>query len=305
MKASEGGIFMKEALLYDKLPDGSVKCGLCFRKCLIPDKKRGHCGVRENREGTLYALTYGLADAIQIDPIEKKPLYHFMPGTKTYSIGSMGCNLFCRWCQNHELSQNPKPDKPVIGHNVTPIDHVKMAKRYGCPSISYTYSEPTVWLEYALETMKLAKEAGLANIWVTNGEMSYEALEKILPTLDAANVDLKSIRDDVFRAYCGGDVESVLSNVKTMKKAGIHLEVTTLVVPGVNDSDSELTKMANFIAEKLGKDTPWHISRFFPAWRMDEGEPTPATTLKRARAIGENAGLENIHIGNIREWEMN
>lgn len=290
---------MKEAILYQKLEDGKVKCAVCSHRCTIAEGRRGICGVRENRGGTLYSLNYGIAVSVAIDPIEKKPLYHFMPGTKTYSFAAVGCNLCCAWCQNWEISQSPKPDKPVEGYEVPPKEHIRQAIAHSCPSISYTYSEPTIFVEYALDTMILAQKEGLKNIWVTNGFMSPETLERIIPYLDAANVDLKGSRGDVYEKYCGAHAEPIMESLKILHQAGVHIEVTTLVVPGVNDKPAQLKEVAEFIANQLSRDVPWHISRFFPAWKMSETPITPLETLKMAQAIGKEAGLKHIHLGNV------
>ena len=290
---------MQEAILYQKLPDLKVKCDVCSHRCTIGDGFRGICGVRENQKGILYALNYGKTVASAIDPIEKKPLYHFLPGTKIYSFATVGCNFRCEWCQNFEIAQSPKPMKPVVGIEITPIQHVEKAMKYGCPSMAYTYSEPTIFLEYALDTMKLAHENGLKNVWVTNGFMTKETLDLIIPYLDAANVDYKGPNDGVYEKYCGGTAEPIMENLKYLKQAGVHLEITTLVVPGVNDKYEQIEKIANYIANEVGVDVPWHISRFFPAWKMLDTEITPLKTLKMAKEIGEKAGLKYIHIGNV------
>ena len=290
---------MQEAILYQKLPDLKVKCDVCSHRCTIGDGFRGICGVRENQKGILYALNYGKTVASAIDPIEKKPLYHFLPGTKIYSFATVGCNFRCEWCQNFEIAQSPKPMKPVVGIEITPIQHVEKAMKYGCPSIAYTYSEPTIFLEYALDTMKLAHENGLKNVWVTNGFMTKETLDLIIPYLEAANVDYKGPNDGVYEKYCGGTAEPIMENLKYLKQAGVHLEITTLVVPGVNDKYEQIEKIAKYIANEVGVDVPWHISRFFPAWKMLDTEITPLKTLKMAKEIGEKAGLKYIHIGNV------
>lgn len=290
---------MKEAMLYSKLDDGKVKCAVCNHRCTIAEGKRGICGVRENRQGKLIALNYGKAIAVNIDPIEKKPLYHFLPGTKIYSFAAVGCNFRCSWCQNWEISQGPKPDKPIEGISVSPEEHVKRALQYACPSIAYTYSEPTIFVEYALDTMILARKEGLNNVWVTNGYMSRETLEAIIPYLDAANVDYKGPNDGVYEKYCGARPEPIMENLKYLCQEGVHVEITTLVIPGINDKPEQLEKIAQLIAGELGADVPWHISRFFPAWKMLNTPITPLETLETARIKGKNAGLKYIHLGNV------
>lgn len=290
---------MKEAMLYARMADNRVACAVCNHRCTIGDGRRGLCGVRENRGGTLYALNYGKTVAAHLDPIEKKPLYHFLPGTQIYSFAAVGCNFWCAWCQNWEISQSPKPAKPIEGCEVTPREHVRRAREYGCPAIAYTYTEPTVFVEYALDTMKLAKAEGLKNVWVTNGYMSPETLDAIIPYLDATNVDYKGPNGGVYERYCGGTAEPILANLKRLEAAGVHNEITTLIVPGVNDKAEQLADIARFIAEELSPDVPWHISRFFPAWKMLNTPVTPLATLQMAEKIGRQAGLTRIHIGNV------
>ena len=290
---------MKEAILYEKLNDSHVKCAVCSHRCRIAEGKRGICGVRENRQGTLYTLNYGQTIAAHIDPVEKKPLYHFLPGTMTYSFAAAGCNFRCDWCQNWEISQQPKPNKEVAGIPISPREHVARALENQCQSVSYTYSEPTIFLEYALDTMVIAKENGLKNIWVTNGFMTRETLDKIIPFLDAANVDYKGPNGGVYEKYCGGKAEPIQENLKYLHRAGVHNEITTLIVPGVNDQAAQLEKIAHFIASELSPEVPWHISRFFPAWKMMDTPVTSVETLTMAKAIGEKAGLKYIHLGNV------
>ncbi|MBK5210944.1 MAG: AmmeMemoRadiSam system radical SAM enzyme [Coriobacteriia bacterium] len=290
---------MEEAILYTREPEHVVVCGVCNHRCRIKDGKRGICGVRENSGGVLYALNYGKAVSVSIDPIEKKPLFHFMPGTTTYSFATVGCNFKCDWCQNWEISQSSKPNGLIMGSDISPQEHVAQALDYGCPSISYTYTEPTIFIEYALDTMKVAREAGLKNVWVSNGYMTPEALEAIAPYLDAINVDFKGPDDAVYQRYCGGRAKFVMENLVAIKRLGIHLEITTLVIPEVNDRKDQLRAVAEFIAKEVGEDVPWHISRFFPAWKMPQTPVTPIETLELAAEIGRDLGLEHIHIGNV------
>jgi len=292
---------MKEALLYQKLPEKKVRCQACSHFCLIAPQKRGLCGVRENQKGKLYSLVYGKAIAVHIDPIEKKPLYHFLPGTYSLSIATVGCNLVCKNCQNHEISQGPKITGKIKGKDISPQEIVKMANKYKTPSISYTYTEPTIFLEYALDTMKLAKEKGLKNIWVTNGFMSPQTLNLIIPELDAANVDLKSFDDDFYQKYCNGQLKPVLANLKKLKRKGIWLEITTLIIPGLTDQEKMLKKIAQFIKKELGAETPWHISCFFPevSWQLQDLPATSSETIEKASQIGLQAGLKHVYKGNI------
>lgn len=289
---------MKEATLYQRFETDLVRCGVCSHRCVIAPGRRGICRVRENQDGTLVTLNWGKAVAAQIDPIEKKPLFHFLQGTRTYSFAAEGCNLNCGWCQNQTISHRLTASGTVLGEDILPGEHVKRALRAGCPSISYTYGEPTVFLEYALDTMMEAKAKGLMNVWVSNGFMSPEALDALLPYLDAANIDLKGT-DEVYTTHCGGSAEPVRENLRRLCRAGVHLEVTTLVIPGLSDREEQLTAIAGFIAQELGPDVPWHISRFFPAFRMRSIPPTPLETLWMAETCGKKAGLQRIHLGNV------
>ncbi len=289
---------MKEALFYEKLADKNVRCNVCRHRCLIKEGRRGICRVRENNDGKLYALNYGLTAGVGVDPIEKKPLYHFLPGTRSYSFAAPGCNFRCPWCQNHHLSQSFFAKGKLAGVEIPPIAHVRRALHYGCSSIACTYSEPTIYLEYALETMKAAKERDLANVWVSNGYMSEETLSAIIPYLDAANIDFKGT-DSAYEKFVGGKKDFVVENMKRLLDSGVHLEITTLVIPGVNDTEEELTETAKTIAEELGTDVPWHISRFFPAFRMSKTPPTSKETLRKAERIGKRQGIKTIHLGNI------
>jgi len=292
---------MKEALLYQKLKDKKVRCQTCHHYCLILPGKRGICGVRENQNGKLYSLVYGKAAAVNIDPIEKKPLYHFLPGTYSLSLATVGCNLACHNCQNWNISQGPKLNKPISGQEMPPEEIIQEALADHCPSISYTYTEPTIFLEYALEIMKLARKKRLKNIWVTNGFMSPQALKLILPELDAANVDIKSFENSFYQKYCGGRLKPILENIKEMKRKGVWVEITTLIIPGLSDSPAMLKKIAQFIKNELGPETPWHLSRFFPevSWQMKDLPATPLKSLEKAHQIGLAAGLKYVHKGNI------
>ena len=289
---------MKEAMLYEKLDGDRVRCGLCNHRCLISDGQRGICRVRENRSGTLYSLVYAKAIAAHVDPIEKKPIFHLAPGSTSMSIATVGCNFRCPFCQNWQISQIQDPKGKIRGHDFPPEDVVATAKHYRCRSISYTYTEPTIFFEYAYDTAKLAHEEGLYNIFVTNGFMSVEALETIDEYLDAANVDLKSFRDETYRKL-GGRLEGVLESLKAMKRLGIWVEVTTLLVPGFNDSKEEIRDIAGFISKELGPETPWHISRFHPDYRMLDSHPTPISTIQMAREIGLEEGLRYVYSGNV------
>ncbi|UCC66430.1 MAG: AmmeMemoRadiSam system radical SAM enzyme [Deltaproteobacteria bacterium] len=290
---------IKEAMLYRPVGDQKVRCYLCHHHCQIANSKFGFCGVRENREGTLYSHVYGEAIAANIDPIEKKPLYHFLPGTTSFSIATVGCNFRCGFCQNWQISQvSKKKGTNVAGYQLLPEEVVRRAKESGCKSISYTYTEPTIFFEYAYDTAKLAKEEGLFNVFVTNGYMTPEALETINPYLDACNVDLKSFKEEFYKEICHGHLEPVLDSIRLMKKLHMWVEITTLVVPGQNDDEEELTEIAHFIAE-VDSNIPWHISRFHPDYQFTDSRPTPLDVLQRAYSIGEREGLRHIYIGNV------
>jgi len=287
-----------EAMLYEKLDNLKVKCLVCSHYCVLKNGQRGRCFVRENIAGIMHVLNYGKTVASNIDPIEKKPISNYLQRTYTYSFAAAGCNMVCPWCQNYSISQSPRLNKNIAGVYISPKEHLKRALHYNCPSISYTYSEPTVYLEYAYDVMKLAKEEGLKNIWVTNGYMSKETLELILPLLDAANVDYKG-QGEIYEKYTSGNGLVILENMKLMKEAGVHLEVTTLIIPGLNDKPEDITKIAKDILSYLGNDIVWHISRFFPAYLMKDKQITPIETLKMAKEIGHSVGLKNIYLGNI------
>ena len=287
-----------EALLYEKLPNQKVKCLVCSHYCILKDKQKGICFVRENIKGVMNVLNYSKTITSSVDSIRKKPIYHFLQNTLTYSFATVGCNMKCPWCQNHSISQISGKQSPVNGITITPKEHVDRALHYKCPSISYTYTEPTIFLEYALDTMKLAKAVGLKNIWVTNGYMSKEALQLILPYLDAANVDYKG-KNNIYKKYCLGSALPILENMKIMKEANVHLEVTTLLIPGLNDSLEDILDIANDLVTYLGTDVPWHISRFFPAYKMTDISITPINTLIKAKEIGHKAGIKNIYLGNV------
>jgi pyruvate formate lyase activating enzyme len=292
---------MKEAMLYQKLEDKQVRCRLCSHRCTIHDGHLGLCQVRENRGGKLFTLVYGRTISQAVDPIEKKPLFHFYPGSLSYSIATPGCNFRCAWCQNCEISQMPREQHLLGGYPASPEEIVDKARRSGCRSIAYTYTEPTIFFEYAHDTARLATAAGLANVFVSNGYMTPEMLDTAHPWLDAANIDLKAFRDETYRHHTGARLQPVLDSLKKIKALGIWLEVTSLIIPGINDDTVELREMAEFIKQELGVDTPWHISRFFPHYRMTHIPPTPETTLHRAADIGRQAGLRYIYLGNVAE----
>jgi len=296
IKGLEKMIKKCELFKKEKKPKNAVRCLACSHKCLVLEDKTGICGVRKNIKGELYLLVYGRASALHVDPIEKKPLYHFLPGSKAYSIGTVGCNFKCEWCQNFDISQISKQGI-IFGEPITPKQIVEQALLNKCESIAYTYNEPAIWSEFVKDIAVLAKQKGLKNILVTNGYFTKESLQYLEGLIDAANVDLKSFSDATYRKFCGARLKPVLDCIKWMYKQGIHIEITTLVIPGINDSDKELEKIAKFIAS-IDKNIPWHVTRFFPMYRMREKQVTPSSTLERAFKIGMRY-LNCVHVGNI------
>ena len=289
---------MKEAYLYEKEPGGKVRCLLCNHRCLIADGKRGVCYVRENKDGTLYSLVYEKLISAHVDPIEKKPFFHFLPGSKAFSIATVGCNFRCLHCQNHEISQLSRDKKKIAGEKVTGEAIVSMALQNNCASISYTYTEPTIFFEYAYDTAKIAHNKGLKNNFVTNGYMTAEALDMIAPYLDAANVDLKSFSEKFYKEICSARLKPVLENIKQMKDTGIWVEVTTLIIPTLNDAEGELRKITRFILS-VSPEIPWHVSAFYPTHQMLDKPRTSPEIIRRAREIGLEEGLRYVYTGNI------
>jgi len=292
---------MKEVYLYKKSSNQKVQCLNCAHRCVILPGKRGICGVRENINGKLYSLVYGKAVAIHIDPIEKKPFFHFLPGSYSLSVATVGCPFACKNCQNWDISQGPKLTGKIEGEDVSPEEIVKMAKEYKVPSISYTYTDPVVFSEYALDTMKLAKKEGIKNAWVSNGFMSPESAKMVIPYLDANRIDIKSFSDEFYKTNCGGRLQPVLDTCKLMKKSGVWVEIITLVIPTLSDSEEMFRKIAVFIHDELGSETPWHVTQFSGAisWKLQDLPDTPAGSLEKAYKIGKEAGLKYVYTGNI------
>lgn len=289
---------MKEAMFYEN-PDGKVRCHLCNHHCMIKDGKRGICGVRENRDGRLFSLVYGKSVATGIDPIEKKPFFNFYPGTTAYSIATVGCNFRCLNCQNWEISQMPKDEEGnITGEKLLPEEIVANAKGSGCKGIAYTYTEPTIFFEYAYDTAKLAHKEGIKNVFITNGYTSAEAIKEIAPFLDAVNVDLKGFSEDFYHMVCGAKLQPVLDNIRLYRELGIWLEVTTLIIPGYTDDEEQLRGIAEFI-KGIGVDIPWHVTAFYPAYKLLDIPPTPVESLRKAREIGKKAGLRYVYEGNV------
>ncbi len=289
---------MKEALFYKKLKDKKVQCIACNRFCVIPIEETGFCRVRKNINGILYSLVYGKPVAINVDPIEKKPIYDFLPGTKTLSFGTLGCNFDCSFCQNYNIS-NAKEEKEINKIcNTSPKKIVSLALENNCPSISYTYTEPTIFIEYALETMKLANENGLKNIWVTNGYMSSDVAKEITKYLDAINIDIKGDSEFYKKLINETDVNLVLKNIKFFKENNVHVEVTNLLIERENTRPEQIEWICKEIA-KISKDIPIHFSRSFPHYRMRKITPTRIDTLKLAEKIAKKEGLKKVYLGNI------
>ncbi|HDP98509.1 MAG TPA: AmmeMemoRadiSam system radical SAM enzyme [bacterium] len=291
---------MKEALFYKKENDGKVLCELCPHFCRLRNGQVGVCGVRQNREGVLYSLVFGKAIAINVDPIEKKPLFHVAPGSSSLSVATAGCNFHCMFCQNHNISQLDSIDLiDQYSRDVSPQQIVAAANERSCDSIAYTYTEPTIYFEYAYETAKLAHAENILNVFVTNGYINPAPLKHISPYLDAANVDLKSFNDKFYRKLIGAKLPPILEILRLMKKLNIWIEITTLVIPGENDSVEEFQQIAGFIKNELGEETPWHISRFYPNYKMMSYSPTPVSTIQQAHTIGREQGLRYVYVGNV------
>lgn len=301
---------MKKAILYKKLANNWVRCLACSWYCQIAPKNLGICATRYNHNGKLYSLVYGYAIGLHNDPVEKKPLYHFYPGSFLLSFGTVGCNFGCLFCQNFEMSQMNKNSKfksqisklkefiKKISQKITPREIVEMAIESGAKGIAYTYNEPAIFVEFARDCMVLAKKKGLLNVFVSNGFESKETFSYIKDYLDAINIDLKSFRQQFYQKICFSKIEPVKENIKKFFQAGIETEVTTLIIPGYNDSEEELTQIANFLF-KISFDLPWHISAFYPAYKMLDVSPTPISTLIKAYEIGKKAGLRYVYVGNV------
>ena len=289
------------ALLWEPTGDKEVSCGLCNFRCRIKPGKRGHCQVRENYDGKLYSLNYSAVCSVSVDPIEKKPLFHFYPGSRSLSYAAPGCNFRCEFCQNWQISQQVRLWKKIDGQAYSSQQLVQAGLDGGCASVAHTYTEPTIYFELAYETAKLAHKKGLTNVFVSNGYMTIEAIEMIKPYLDGINVDLKSFRDEFYRQRTGARLEPVLETLRHIaKQPDIWLEITTLIIPQANDSDEELGELAKFINDELGPQVPWHVSRFHPQYKFSDTEPTPSSTLQRAFDIAKAAGLKYVYIGNLR-----
>lgn len=293
---------LKQAVLWDPSPSAGkkVQCKLCNHRCVIDDGKLGRCCVRKNIDGVLYALTYDKVCSANPDPIEKKPLFHFQPGSRSFSIATMGCNFRCEFCQNWQISQAAIERGQIDGEPITPEQIVEGAVRSGCKSIAYTYTEPTVFMELCNDCGRIGKEHGLTNVFVSNGYMTREAIDFADDWLDGINIDLKAFSDDYYKRLCGARLQPVLDTIRYIaKETNIWLEITTLLIPGENDSEDELKKLADFIVSDAGADVPWHISKFHPQYKYLNSLPTPIDSLERAYKIGQSAGLHYIYLGNV------
>jgi pyruvate formate lyase activating enzyme len=288
---------LKEAMFYEKLNNGVVRCTLCPRYCIIKPDQRGYCGTRLNKDGILYAVDYGVVSSIAQDPIEKKPLFHFYPGSLVLSLGTFGCNLRCPGCQNWEIAHMDPEDQP----NLTPNECIDLAIKEHSKGIAWTYNEPTVWFEYTYDTARLAKERDLYTVYVTNGYITREALDTIAPYLDAYRVDLKAFTEEAYMKIAKiKDFKPILNNIIRAKKYwGIHVEIVTNVTPTINDDELQLRNLALWIKEELGPDTPWHVTRFIPHYELQNLYATPVKTLEKAYEIGKESGLRYVYIGNV------
>jgi len=297
----------KESIFYKNLKNKAVQCTLCNHYCYIDNNYFGLCNARKNIEGKLYTLTYGKPVAINIDPIEKKPLFHFLPGSFALSIGTFGCNFKCKNCLNYDISQEENIEEKNKYIEYVPLEQiVNLAINNNCKSIAYTYNEPTIFLEYALDIMKIAKEKNIKNIWVSNGFMSKECLEKIIPYIDATNIDIKSSEEEFYKSNCNATLKPILENLKILKKNNIHIEITTLVIPTLSDKEKVFTDISKFIIDNLGDNTPWHLSKFSPeiSWKLKDLKETDIKTLELGYNIGKRQGLNYIYIGNIYDTDM-
>jgi pyruvate formate lyase activating enzyme len=302
-RASRGFVSPHAALYWERLANDRVRCLLCPRRCTVSPGGRGHCGVRENRGGAYFTLAYGNPCAVHVDPIEKKPLFHYLPGSTAFSVATAGCNLDCGFCQNWEISQSRPED--LVNEEMTPEQFVDAALASGSRVVAYTYSEPTVFYEYMLDCAKLAHERGLRNVYHSNGYINEAPLRELCRYLDAANVDLKGFTDDYYRDMCGASLAPVLRSLKVLRDEGVHLEITTLLIPGRNDDPQTLRLMCRWIRRNLGPDVPLHFSRFHPQYRLTDVPPTPVERLELAREIAMEEGLEYVYIGNVPGHEAN
>jgi len=288
----------KEAKFWKNIGDNKVQCSLCSHKCKINNNKLGICNVRKNEDGKLYTLIYGSCSSIAADPIEKKPLYHFYPGSSAFSLGTIGCNFKCLHCQNYNISTATIDDFPYI-QEMTPERVVELSKQYNCSGVAYTYNEPTIWYEFTFDSARYAKKNGLYTVYVTNGYISEDPLKEISPFLDAMNVDVKAFDEDFYKKICKARLEPVLRTCLLAKELNIHLEVTYLIIPGYNDSSEEIQGFCKWVVNEIGSDTPVHFSRFHPDYKMRDVPRTPMSTMLRAYDIAKQTGVLYRYLGNV------
>lgn len=286
----------KEALLYDKL-NGNVNCHVCARTCVIAPERRGFCQTRENIDGKLHTLIYAATSSVAVDPIEKKPLFHFYPGTTVFSLGTVGCNFRCKHCQNWTISQATLDE--ISTREILPEEAIRLTKEYGCKSIAWTYNEPTIWLEYTYDTAKLAKKEDIKTVYVTNGYMTEESFDLMKPYLDAANIDLKGMSEKFYKELCSARMQPVLDTIIRMYENKIHIEITNLLIPGYNDSEELIRDLVEFMVDEVGVEVPLHFTRFFPYYQLKHLPPTQVETLKKAHKIAKEAGMKYVYIGNV------
>jgi len=298
---------MFEATLYDKLSSNKVRCNICQRRCVIKENERGYCRTRVNNQGKLYSLIYGLVSSLMVSPIEKKPVYHFFLGSEWLSLGSFGCNFRCPGCQNWDIAHSEVREEIKMARFISPKELIQTAEKNHCLGISWTYNEPTLWFEYTLEGAKLAKINNLYTNYVTNGFITPEALDLVGPYLDVFRVDLKGFSNDSYKKIANiEDFSGILEVIQRAKrKWRMHVEIVTNIIPGMNDGEEELKRMASWICKELGRDTPWHVTRFFPHLKLSHVKPTPIRTLEKIRKAGLAQGLNYVYLGNIFESKGN
>lgn len=292
---------LKEVSFYKKLPDLKIQCEICPKECEIADLERGYCGNKENRKGVYYSLVYAESCAAHVDPIEKKPLFHYLPSTKAFSIASVGCNFECRFCQNWRIAQY-RPEQ-VESVYLPPKEVVSLAKRNDCPTIAYTYSEPVVFYEYMYDAAKLARIEGIGSVMISNGYINEEPLIELCKQLTGVKIDLKAFTETFYKDYCSGELKPVLATLKTLKKIGIWYEIVVLIIPTLNDSGGEINKMCQWIKSELGVEVPVHFSRFHPMYKIKNLPSTPIKTLENARKIAREIGLHYVYLGNVQGHE--
>jgi len=296
-KGGVGFINRREAMFYKKLDEKTIQCTLCPRNCILSDGMLGFCRVRQPKDGKHYSLVYGNPTAVHVDPIEKKPLFHFLPATSAFSIATAGCNFRCKFCQNWQISQS-SPEE-TTNYYLPPEDVVKKAIEYKCPTIAYTYTEPSVFYEYMLDTAKIAKIYGVKNMYHSNGSLNPEPAEEISLYLDAADIDLKGFDQEFYSKACEGHLDTVLNTLKILKKNGVWIEITNLVIPTLNDDLGKIKEMSIWIKDNLGPDTPIHFARFHPQYKLRNLHSTPVSTLEGAREIAMDIGLNYVYVGNV------